>query len=104
MVASPRTEALVALRLELDETADALRRADLSRLLASETRLQTVLAALASSSALNRGDAVALKELRSIQASLTRCRRLGTAMTSFIDVSFPQLRDEPVTHTFQHSA
>ena len=43
-------------------------------------------------------------ELEGIQSSLVRCRRLGTALTDYIQLSLSDSRREPLVHTFRHSA
>ena len=97
-------ETLALLREGLDETADALTHADLTRLLASETRLQAALASLARNCTVTRGDAAARAELQRIQRSVLACRRLGAALTDFIEMSGSHMQTDPVTHTFRHSA
>ena len=98
------TTAVTTLRERLDETADALMHADLERLLACEVHLQAALAALATQSGAS-GDRESLAaELNRAKTSLARCRRLGATLTDIIQFSLMNLRDEPVTHTFRHSA
>ena len=98
------TTAVTALRERLDETADALRAADLSRLLSCEMHLQSALAALANECAVSGDRATLAAELARAKAALTRCRRLGATLTDIIQFSLLNMRDEPVTHTFRHSA
>jgi hypothetical protein len=96
--------AVAVLRERLDETADALARADLVRLLSSEMQLQSALAALANCCSVAGDKATLAAELERVRASLVRCRRLGVTLTEFVHVSLSEMRDEPVTHTFRHSA
>ena len=98
------TSAATVLRQRLDETAAALAAADLPRLLACETNMQTALASLASHWPVSGDRAELAAELVQIRASLVRCRRLGASLMQFVDVSLTGLVHEPATHTFHHSA
>jgi len=98
------TTAAALVRERLDETADALAHADLARLLSCEMQLQSALAALANSSTVAEDKETLAVELERVRASLARCRRLGATLTDFIQVSLSEMRGEPVTHTFRHSA
>lgn len=98
------TAAVAVLRERLDETADALARADLARLLSSEMQLQSALAALANYCSIAGDKATLGAELDRVRVSLARCRRLGATLTEFVQVSLSEMRGEPVTHTFRHSA
>lgn len=98
------TSAAALLRERLDETADALARADLGRMLSCEMHLQSALTTLANSCAVAGDREAAAAELERVRVSLARCRRLGATLTDFVHASLSDMRHEPVTHTFRHSA
>jgi hypothetical protein len=86
----PRAIAAAAqLREALERTADALAEARLDSLLAGEAELEDALARLAPVQGLSAEErAVVRDELERARGALLRCRRLGSAMTDFIRLSF----------------
>jgi hypothetical protein len=86
----PRAIAAAAqLREALEQTADALAQARLDSLLAGEATLEHALARLGPVHGLSAAErAVVREELDRARAALLRCRRLGSAMSDFIRLSF----------------
>ena len=97
-------DALMTLRQRLDDTARALTDADLTRLLDSESQLQSALASLVSRCTVTRSDTLAIAELHRIRQSLQTCRRLGVALNDIVELSWAHVMTDPVTHTFRQSA
>src|SRR5688572_487110 len=87
---------IAQLRAALEETAAALAAADLDRLLAADTTLQSALTALPASEIFRlRAEATVTaedrqllrQELEGASAALRRCRRLGAGLSDFTRVS-----------------
>jgi len=90
-VKEPLPDVVVAasrLRAAVEETAAALAGADLSRLLASDTRLQKVLSDIPAPGALTATDRARLRhEVEEAQAALRRCRVLGAVLSDVVRLS-----------------
>lgn len=82
--ASPDYAILITrLRTALENTADALACADLDRLLACEASLEAALAQLRTEPLPPAMRAQLRKDADFVRLALTRCRRLGLALTEF---------------------
>jgi hypothetical protein len=90
-VTEPLPEVVAAasrLRAAIEETAAALAGADLPRLLASDTLVQTALNQLPRHGSLAPEQRSHLRhEVEEAQATLRRCRRLGLALNEFVRLS-----------------
>ncbi len=87
MTAAPEgtLTATARLRAALEGTAAALARADIERLLASDTELQGALNALSSQSQTAPADREAMRrDLDGAAVALRRCRRLGAGLGDFV--------------------
>lgn len=89
-MADPADTPLVRLTAALNEVADALAAADLSRLLAAESGLGAALDGVSGS---RPADRRALDDARS---ALLRCRRLGASLVAFTRLSL----DPEGTHVY----
>jgi hypothetical protein len=117
MPASP-TETLAAatqLRRRLDALADALAGADLQQLLDAQAPIDAALTALAQTSGTAAQLPALAAELDGIRHALSRCRRLGVSLSSFVQLAMnAQGRDAVYgqsavvaradVHTFRQSA
>jgi hypothetical protein len=85
MAAHTALEAVAALRETLADLGDALRDGDLALLCACEERLvRDVQAATAARGPVDA--AMLADEIRTARAALERCRRIGSAVSSYADV------------------
>lgn len=78
--------AAAVLRLALEDAADALATADLDRLLACEARLDAAVTHLPARTAQDTSRATVLADIDAARAALTRCRRLGAALSQFVEL------------------
>ena len=80
--------AVARLRAALERTAGALAQPDLEMLLAGESDIEVALAELPATYELSPEERRAVRhEVESAHAALMRCRRLGTALGSFVRIS-----------------
>jgi hypothetical protein len=80
--------AVVRLRTALEHTASALAQPDVERLLAGESEIEVALAELPAVYSLSDEDRNAVRvEVEAARRALLRCRRLGSALDSFVRVS-----------------
>jgi hypothetical protein len=80
--------AVARLRVALERTAGALARPDLETLLAGESETEVALAELPATYELSPEERRAVRvEVEKAHAALLRCRRLGTALGSFVRIS-----------------
>ncbi len=80
--------AVARLRTALEDTAAALAEADLARLLASDTALQSALSAMSGLAKADPSDRLQFRrELEGTAAALLRCRRLGAGLSDFVRIS-----------------
>jgi hypothetical protein len=80
-MSAPADTPLTRLNAALDELADALAAADLSRLLAVEPQLGAALDGMIGSEGVRRED------VERAQSALLRCRRLGAGLVAFTRLS-----------------
>ncbi|MEW6321196.1 MAG: hypothetical protein AB1635_08905 [Acidobacteriota bacterium] len=85
----------VRLRTVLDQLGDALRDADLTRLLAAESGLAAALAAFHGPLDAPVDQAALASEIQALRRSLDRCRRLGTTVDDFLRLSTGVLTPAP---------
>ena len=80
--------AVVRLRVALERTASALAQPDVERLLAGESEIEVALADLPAVYSLSDEDRNAVRvEVEAARRALLRCRRLGSALDSFVRIS-----------------
>src|SRR5690606_38078412 len=83
---SDRVAAVKVLREGLEDLADALTCADLNRLLACEARLDAALAHLRMHNLTDAPPPGLAHEVQAAHDALTRCRRLGHALGSLVEL------------------
>lgn len=86
-VVADYVEVAATLRRGLEDAADALKHADLDRLLECETRIHTALTRLATSNLTDDARARLAIEIDLARHALQRCRRLGHALNDFVRLS-----------------
>jgi hypothetical protein len=80
--------AVMRLRVALERTAAALAKPDLERLLAGESDIEVALAELPAVYSLSDEERRAVRvEVEGAHRALLRCRRLGSALDSFVRIS-----------------